>query len=355
MEQGKPKQQFGLCVKAVYEYENPKRFIEFIEYYIKMGVTSFTFFNASIGPKTSCLMKKVYNQQPDVTMEILPWTLDFEPFTSFYHGQGIQLQECIYRYRGRVKYLISVDLDEFIVPGENLDNLGEMLDIAGGELLKGSWQFLGGDILKDSWQFFRGEFLKGSWPFFRDGFLQNRSQFLSTDFLQNSSQFISTDFLQNNPHQRNPNISAFIFQNGFFYLNDELPSEPLLNCIKKTQRQRRDCNPLKIATKFLRIKELNIPIVRTKYIADPLLVEVAGVHHIEISLHESKMFIVNSDIGYSHHYRELRVNEVNAKRHIVNFSDGKHVIDKSAERFSWLVWDSIRLKYKDLLKCGVMF
>lgn len=115
--QGKPKQQFGLCVKAVYEYENPQQFVEFVEYYIKMGVTSFTFFNASIGLRTSCLLKEVYKNVPDVTVEILPWTLDFEPFASFYHGQGIQLQECIYRYRGRVKYLVSLDLDELIVPG----------------------------------------------------------------------------------------------------------------------------------------------------------------------------------------------------------------------------------------------
>lgn len=53
-------------------------------------------------------------------------------------------------------------------------------------------------------------------------------------------------------------------------------------------------NPLIIGTKFLRYKNLNLPYQRTKYIANPLLVEVTGVHNTEINLGESSMFIVPS-------------------------------------------------------------
>ncbi len=49
--------KFGLCVQPTFEYDKVFEFIQWIEFNKMMGVSHFTFYNVSIGPRVSCVMR----------------------------------------------------------------------------------------------------------------------------------------------------------------------------------------------------------------------------------------------------------------------------------------------------------
>ncbi|OXA54402.1 hypothetical protein Fcan01_10288, partial [Folsomia candida] len=49
--------KFGACVQPTFNYDRVAAFLEWIEFQKMMGVTQFTFYNMSIGPRVSCVMK----------------------------------------------------------------------------------------------------------------------------------------------------------------------------------------------------------------------------------------------------------------------------------------------------------
>ncbi len=117
--------EFALCVQPGFSYEDPFHFVEWIEFYRLMGVQRFTFYNESIGPETSCLMKCL---EEEGLVEILNWTPVYEPEVEIHvHSQMIQIADCNYRYRGRAKYLVGVDFDELIVPSFS-NNFTQLID-----------------------------------------------------------------------------------------------------------------------------------------------------------------------------------------------------------------------------------
>ena len=106
-----PELEFALCVQPVFDYDKPLQFLEWIEFYKLMGVQSFTFYNETIGPKTSCLMRTY------AEVVVLNWSPVFTPYVDIpVHSQGTQTNECVLRYRGRSKFLLNVDFDEMIMP-----------------------------------------------------------------------------------------------------------------------------------------------------------------------------------------------------------------------------------------------
>lgn len=110
-----PFANFSLCVKPMYlNYDNILKFLETMEFHRLMGVEHFTFFNHSIGPSVGCIMNSVYNSS---IISILPWNLPFISQKEI-RTEGIfaALNDCVYRHRGKSKYLVIVDLDEAIVP-----------------------------------------------------------------------------------------------------------------------------------------------------------------------------------------------------------------------------------------------
>jgi len=107
---------FSVCVKPVYNFDQTWQFLEWIEFHLMMGVKHFTFYDASIGPNVRCLMDNVYGPK---VITILPWTAPpLIPQVEIRTRSFIAaLNDCIYRHQGVSMYLIMVDLDEMIIPG----------------------------------------------------------------------------------------------------------------------------------------------------------------------------------------------------------------------------------------------
>ncbi|OXA53915.1 hypothetical protein Fcan01_10882 [Folsomia candida] len=107
---------FSVCVQPTFDYDNVAEFIQWMEFYKNMGVTHFTFYNMSIGPRVSCVMKSAaVNQETGIT--ILNWTVPIKDHLQLHvNGQLAQQNDCLLRYRGVTKYLVLVDFDELIIP-----------------------------------------------------------------------------------------------------------------------------------------------------------------------------------------------------------------------------------------------
>ncbi|XP_035702565.1 uncharacterized protein LOC118434024 [Folsomia candida] len=109
--------KMGMCIQPLYNYEDPIGLAEWIEYHKILGVEHFTFYNLSIGAETSKLLFSYGNQ-----IKIMQWTLPFDPKLIKYYGQVVQINDCIYRYRGIAEFVGLTDVDEFIVPGSKYLN-----------------------------------------------------------------------------------------------------------------------------------------------------------------------------------------------------------------------------------------
>jgi len=112
--------EFTVCVKPMhYDYDNVMQLVEWTEFHRIQGVTHFIFYNHTIGEKISCLLSGPYKH----LVEVLPWTLPFISQKEIRtEGLFTAINDCVYRSRGKSKYLIIVDLDEMIVPRKQFDN-----------------------------------------------------------------------------------------------------------------------------------------------------------------------------------------------------------------------------------------
>ncbi|OXA46181.1 hypothetical protein Fcan01_19178 [Folsomia candida] len=121
---------FAVCVQPTYNYANVAEFLEWLEFYKMMGIGHFTFYNMSIGPRVSCVMKSAaVNAETPIT--ILKWTSPI-PDDNVLHlnGQLAQSNDCAFRYRGLSKHIIGVDYDEFLVPNyTHARNFGELINV----------------------------------------------------------------------------------------------------------------------------------------------------------------------------------------------------------------------------------
>ena len=118
LENKTPKESFAVCVKPLhFEYNNVNQIIEFIELNRIIGVEHFALYNDSIGPQVSCVLKN-YIENNIVTL--LPWKLELKSQEEIRtEGLFAALNDCLYRYMYRFKYVLMIDLDEFIIPNYN--------------------------------------------------------------------------------------------------------------------------------------------------------------------------------------------------------------------------------------------
>uniref|UniRef100_A0A6A7FYZ1 Glycosyltransferase family 92 protein n=1 Tax=Hirondellea gigas TaxID=1518452 RepID=A0A6A7FYZ1_9CRUS len=115
----KTKNSFAVCVKPLhFDYNYINQIIEFIELNRIIGVEHFTLYNHTIGPEVGCILES-YVKEGIVT--ILPWKLNLESQKEIRtEGLFSALNDCMYRYMYRYKYILMIDLDEYIVPHSNL-------------------------------------------------------------------------------------------------------------------------------------------------------------------------------------------------------------------------------------------
>ncbi|KAL7738715.1 hypothetical protein ACLKA6_007477 [Drosophila palustris] len=152
--------RMAVCVKPFhFSYDQALYLMEYLEFYALLGVSHFTFYNHTLGPRASCVLqsyqrgqipgnltafdleplppseaannatprvlKSLHYQRP--TVSILPWNLRMLSQKEIRtEGLFAALNDCLYRTMYRYKYLALVDLDEFIVP-RYTDTLNELL------------------------------------------------------------------------------------------------------------------------------------------------------------------------------------------------------------------------------------
>ncbi|XP_071540591.1 uncharacterized protein [Panulirus ornatus] len=109
---------FAVCVKPLhFDYNSVNQMIEFIELNKILGVEHFTLYNHTIGKDVDCILKQYADQG---VVSILPWKLDIKSQKEIRtEGLFAALNDCLYRYMYQYKYILMIDLDEYIVPHAN--------------------------------------------------------------------------------------------------------------------------------------------------------------------------------------------------------------------------------------------
>jgi hypothetical protein len=117
---------FTMCVPPLYgNITAASDLVEFIEASRAFGAKKFLFYLESTGRELETCLRE-YEQLGLV--ELRPWKLPQDLVDEVhYHGQIMAITECLYRLMYSTKYLISQDLDEFVVPART-DDWQSMLD-----------------------------------------------------------------------------------------------------------------------------------------------------------------------------------------------------------------------------------
>ncbi|CAH1777969.1 unnamed protein product [Owenia fusiformis] len=119
----KPKNSIGICVSTIYGSLSPVNFAQFIEYYRGMGVNNFYLYEALNITKDLSKLLTWYEKKG--ILEYIPWRLPLgdksypkRASQDFFDNlvQKAGSTDCIYRNYGRHKWMLHVDVDEFIVP-----------------------------------------------------------------------------------------------------------------------------------------------------------------------------------------------------------------------------------------------
>jgi hypothetical protein len=68
---GKEPHKFSVCVQPTFEYDRVFEFVQWMEFHKMMGVSHFTFYNVSIGPRVSCVMKSKAAQLGEIRGNVI--------------------------------------------------------------------------------------------------------------------------------------------------------------------------------------------------------------------------------------------------------------------------------------------
>ncbi len=113
----KPKQisktMFTVCISALNKnFNDADQLTEFIEIHRIFGATKFVFYDMAVGRDVQMYLK-FYRRKGIV--DIIPWKLP-TGVDAHYYAQLATLNDCLYRYMYRSKYITFLDLDEILVP-----------------------------------------------------------------------------------------------------------------------------------------------------------------------------------------------------------------------------------------------
>ncbi|XP_055357323.1 uncharacterized protein LOC129602355 [Paramacrobiotus metropolitanus] len=104
---------FALCGPILWGDVSPKLLVEFIEYYTRIGIRHFIFYNNRAGKMTLKILKH-YMTANKRLMTILPWELAVSSDSVNYFGQLSAVNDCAERTKGHWEYTLFADLDEFV-------------------------------------------------------------------------------------------------------------------------------------------------------------------------------------------------------------------------------------------------
>lgn len=116
---------FTVCISNLFgNYNNVLQYTQTLEMYRLLGVGRVVVYNTSCGPDLDRLLKS-YIQEGFV--DVISWPIDHYITPSYswtpdtggeihYFGQLTTLNDCVYRYMYRSRYVLLNDIDEIIVP-----------------------------------------------------------------------------------------------------------------------------------------------------------------------------------------------------------------------------------------------
>ncbi|BFZ19501.1 hypothetical protein BsWGS_22540 [Bradybaena similaris] len=254
---------FTVCYSVLHSnYNNAALLLQSIEMNRILGAEHFMVYNYSISPAVSQILQRY---QKDGLVTVLPWPLPTRQI--FYYGQLAALSDCSYRNRRISRFIVVVDTDEFIIPRNSLSWM-QLIDSISPQERDVSTFMHPSDPSK------KGSKTTGSFEF--------KSSFFSNDFT--------------------PNWTALPSQ---FPFSDE---------------ERKDILKFKFRTlsQFWRTHVLP-PRHRSKYIARPELVYIAGVHWVQVPTVHMKGFVVNEYQALIHHFKKTSLNFTVMDTNILKF------------------------------------
>ncbi|CAH1999514.1 unnamed protein product [Acanthoscelides obtectus] len=129
--------KFGVCVKPLhFDYNREIQMLEFLELNRLLGIEHFTFYNHTIGPQVSCILR---DYESKGMVKLLPWQLNMVSQKEIRtEGLFAALNDCMYRSMYKFSHVALVDLDEYIVPRHNytLPQLVEVCEFGGDDCIK---------------------------------------------------------------------------------------------------------------------------------------------------------------------------------------------------------------------------
>ena len=147
------KTNFTICLGPLFNITKTNPLIEFIETHRILGVEKFAIYDYSINT-TVLEQLKFYTRNGIV--EVLPWKIPHDGRSIHYQGQIGMLNECLYRYMFRTKYIAFIDLDERIIPKQ---------DYSWTELIYRLEQNITKELKSETCGFsFRNVFFNTEWP-----------------------------------------------------------------------------------------------------------------------------------------------------------------------------------------------
>ncbi|KAG7261725.1 hypothetical protein CRUP_036502 [Coryphaenoides rupestris] len=128
---------FTVCLSTMFNFSNVLQLVQSMEMLRLLGVSRVVVYKTSCSADTQKLLD--YYEHTGF-MEIIPWTVsgrllvswgwrpEVSPGQLHYHGQIPALNDCVYRYMYRTRYLGLHDMDEIILP-QTVDSWNEMLPL----------------------------------------------------------------------------------------------------------------------------------------------------------------------------------------------------------------------------------
>lgn len=128
-----PRKEFTLCVSPLhFHYSRAYELVQWIEINQFFGADYFVFYNETVHTNVQQVLKQYIKEGIAETVQWhLPVNVDTWPKKSsvdiHYFGQLAAINDCLYRNQYKSKFLVFMDVDEFIVP-RNYKNWTMMFD-----------------------------------------------------------------------------------------------------------------------------------------------------------------------------------------------------------------------------------
>ena len=108
------RQQFAICVPPLYGKVDANKLAEFIELSQLLGAQRIVFYDYQVPTDAAAVLEHYQNKG---VVDVIPWYYPYQlEKASWYHGQMMAIQDCLYRNMPSAEYLAFNDLDEFVVP-----------------------------------------------------------------------------------------------------------------------------------------------------------------------------------------------------------------------------------------------